>query len=66
MFSEHTQGLLEQPMVPPQEETRELTLEEAISVAILLQKNEQLTAAEAMYRRVGSTRSSSVVLVERR
>jgi predicted TPR repeat methyltransferase len=32
--------------------TRALTLEEAISVAILLQKNEQLAAAHELYRRV--------------
>src|SRR5262245_38190317 len=32
--------------------TRELTLEEAISLAILLQKNGQLTDANEIYRRV--------------
>ena len=32
--------------------TRELTLEEAISIAILLQKNEQLAEAEQLYRRI--------------
>jgi len=34
------------------ESTRELTLEEAVTVAILLQKNEQYAAAEEVYRRV--------------
>ena len=34
------------------EETRELTVEEAISFAILLQKHEQLTEAQALYSRV--------------
>ena len=32
--------------------TRELTLEEAVSIAILLQKNEQLVEAQELYRRV--------------
>ena len=34
------------------ETTRELTLEEAVSLAILLQKNEQLVEAHEVYRRV--------------
>jgi predicted TPR repeat methyltransferase len=34
------------------ESTRELTLEEAVSLAILLQKNEQLVEAHELYRRV--------------
>ena len=32
--------------------TRELTLEEAVALAILLQKNEQLVEAQELYRRV--------------
>ena len=32
--------------------TRELTLEEAVSIAILLQKNEQLAEAEELYHRI--------------
>ena len=32
--------------------TRELTVEEAVSAAILLQKNEQLAEAHHLYRRV--------------
>jgi predicted TPR repeat methyltransferase len=35
--------------------TRELTLEEAVSIAILLQKNEQLVEAQELYRRVLET-----------
>ena len=35
--------------------TRELTLEEAVSFAILLQKNEQLGEAQELYRRVLAT-----------
>ena len=36
----------------PSAETRELTIDEAVAVAILLQKNEQLDEAEALYQRV--------------
>jgi len=39
-------------MEPSDSTTRELTLEEAVSFAILLQKNEQLAEAHAVYRRV--------------
>jgi tetratricopeptide (TPR) repeat protein len=35
--------------------TRELTLEEAVSIAIQLQKNEQLVEAQELYRRVLKT-----------
>ena len=35
-----------------QSETRELTVEEALERAILLQKNEQLAAADQLYRRI--------------
>src|SRR4029453_5797027 len=34
---------------------RELTLEEAVSIAVLLQKNEQLAEAQEIYRRVLET-----------
>ena len=37
-------------MEPSESTTRELTLEEAVSFAILLQKNEQLDEAHAVYR----------------
>jgi predicted TPR repeat methyltransferase len=39
-------------MEPSESPTRELTLEEAVSLAILLQKNEQLVEARELYRRV--------------
>jgi predicted TPR repeat methyltransferase len=52
MFSQHTQSLLGEAMQQPEEPTRELTLEEAVSIAILLQKSEQLAEAEAVYRRI--------------
>jgi predicted TPR repeat methyltransferase len=39
-------------MEPSESSTRELSLEEAVSVAILLQKNQQLVAAREVYRRV--------------
>src|SRR5215468_4071045 len=42
-------------MEPSESPTRELTLEEAISFAILLQKNEQLAEAHELYRRVLET-----------
>ena len=35
--------------------TRELTLEEAVALAIMLQKNEQLAEAQELYRRVLET-----------
>ena len=42
-------------MEPSESSTRELTLEEAVSFAILLQKNEQLADAQEVYRRVLET-----------
>ena len=42
-------------MEPSESSTRELTLEEAVSVAILLQKNEQFDQAQELYRRVLET-----------
>ena len=42
-------------MEPSESSTRELTLEEAVSFAILLQKNEQLAEAHELYRRILET-----------
>jgi predicted TPR repeat methyltransferase len=42
-------------MEPSESSTRELTLEEAVSLAILLQKNEQFAEAAEVYRRVLET-----------
>ena len=42
-------------MEPSESSTRELTLEEAVSFAILLQKNEQFADAQEVYRRVLET-----------
>jgi predicted TPR repeat methyltransferase len=39
-------------MEPSESSTRELTLEEAVSVAMILQKNEEFVAAGEVYRRV--------------
>ena len=39
-------------MEPSESSTRELTLEEAVSLAILLQKNDQFVEAQEVYRRV--------------
>ena len=44
-----------QLMEPSESPTRELTLEEAVSFAILLQKNEQFVEAREVYRRVLET-----------
>ena len=45
-------GLLGRVMEPPETPTRELTLGEAVALAILLQKNEQFAEAGELYRRV--------------
>jgi predicted TPR repeat methyltransferase len=42
-------------MEPSESSTRELTLEEAVSFAILLQKNQQFVEAQEVYRRVLET-----------
>ncbi len=42
-------------MEPPDTPPRELTLDEAVAIAILLQKNEQLVEAQELYRRVLET-----------
>jgi len=42
-------------MEPSESSTRQLTLEEAVSFAILLQKNEQFVEANELYRRVLET-----------
>src|SRR5215472_4641437 len=48
-----TQQLLGRKFVEQSEtQTRELTVEEALELAILLQKNEQLAEAHELYRRV--------------
>src|SRR5215208_3509678 len=44
-------------MEPSESPTRELTLEEAVSFAILLQKNEQFAEAHELHRRVLETAS---------
>ena len=36
----------------PSVETRELTIDEAVAVAVVLQRNEQLDEAQAVYQRV--------------
>ena len=54
-------------MEPPESSTRELTLEEAVSVAILLQKNKQFLEAQEIYRRVlERTGSPSCAALRRR
>ena len=51
-MAEELPGQLKEPSDLP---TRELTLDEAVSFAILLQKNEQLVEAHEVYRRVLET-----------
>ena len=47
---------MQDPLAPPLEESetppRELTLEEAVTLAVLLQKNDQLIEAQEVYRRI--------------
>ena len=45
-------ALLRQPMEQSETPARELTLDEAVALAILLQNNEQLVEAQELYRRV--------------
>src|SRR5262252_9196438 len=52
MFSERMQDMIEQKMEPSKPIERELTLDEALIIAIQLQKNEQLAEAEAVYSRI--------------
>ncbi|MEP7306561.1 MAG: tetratricopeptide repeat protein [Acidobacteriota bacterium] len=52
MISEDTRNLLDERLEPSEAPTRELTLEEAVSIAVLLQKNEQFAEAEIVYRRI--------------
>ena len=52
MFSQHMQDLIEEHMEPAEDSTRELTLEEALAIAIQLQKNDQLAEAELVYSRI--------------
>jgi predicted TPR repeat methyltransferase len=50
---------MQDPLAPPLEESeapsRQLTLDEAVALAILLQKNDQLVEAQEIYRRVLET-----------
>jgi predicted TPR repeat methyltransferase len=52
MFSQRMQDLIEHNLEPTEATTRELTLEEALAIAIQLQKNDQLAEADAVYSRI--------------
>jgi predicted TPR repeat methyltransferase len=52
MISQQTQNLFDQTTEPSEAPTRELTVEEAVSIAIQLQQNEQFAEAEAVYERI--------------
>jgi predicted TPR repeat methyltransferase len=52
MLSQRMQNLVEDKMEPSEAPTRQLTLEEALLIAIQLQRNEQLAEAEVVYSRI--------------
>jgi predicted TPR repeat methyltransferase len=52
MLSERMQNLVDQQMEPSEAPARELTIEDALAIAIQLQKNEQLVEAELVYSRI--------------
>ncbi len=52
MSSERLQNLIENQLEPSEAVTRELTVEDAIAIAIQLQRNDQLAEADAVYSRV--------------
>ena len=52
MFNERTQDVLSEAMTPEESPVRELTIDEAIGMAILLQKQEQFDAAHMVYSRI--------------
>jgi len=53
MFGERMQDLLQQTTPPePDEPVRELTVEEALAIAIQLQRDDRLEEAEAVYREI--------------
>ena len=58
MFGEHMQDLLQQTTEPePEEPPRELTVEEALEIAIQLQRDDRLEEAERRLRRDSQGRS---------
>jgi predicted TPR repeat methyltransferase len=53
MFGEHMEDLLQQTTEPEAEEpSRELTLEEALQIAIQLQQQDEFVAAELVYKQI--------------
>ena len=52
MLGEHMQELLGQKLEDAEEPTRELTVEEAVAIAISLQRDDRLAEAEAIYGHV--------------
>jgi len=52
MLSERMQKLVDEPMDDPEGPSRQLTLEEALAIAIQLQKAERLSEAELVYSRI--------------
>jgi predicted TPR repeat methyltransferase len=52
MLSERMQKLVDEPMEDPDGPSRQLTIEEALAIAIQLQKVERLSEAELVYSRI--------------
>jgi len=52
MFSEHMHDLLRETPEDVEEPPRELTVEEAVDLAIVVQQNDQLAEAEVIYRQI--------------
>jgi predicted TPR repeat methyltransferase len=52
MAGPQTENVIQEPMETAGEVVRELTLDEAVAIAIQLQQNEQLAEAHAVYQRV--------------
>jgi len=52
MIGEHAKSLIEESMATSEPPPRELTVEEAVSIAILLQQNDQLPEAELVYQQI--------------
>jgi predicted TPR repeat methyltransferase len=52
MFGERMQNLLDQEIKEPEPPRRELTLEEALALAIKLQRHDRLDVADALYKEI--------------
>jgi predicted TPR repeat methyltransferase len=55
MFGDRMEGLLQERQPPEEDATRELTVEEAVEIAIALHRDDRLTEADIVYARVLAT-----------